>query len=55
MTSLPRGLRWLIVKRKEDLNDQAENFIDSEKRLDWTFRVTGHEDKRQTVEGPNQV
>jgi hypothetical protein len=30
----------------------VENFIDFEKGLDWTFGVAGHEDKRQTVEGP---
>jgi hypothetical protein len=55
MNSLPRGLRWLVGNRQEDLGDQAENFIDFEQGLDWSFGVAGHEDKRQTAEGPTQV
>ena len=53
-TSLPRGLRRLVRNKQEDLNDHAENFIDFEKRLDGTFGVAGHEDKRQTAEEPTQ-
>jgi hypothetical protein len=55
MDSLPRGLRRLIRNKQEDLGDQVEKFIDFEKGLHWTFGVVGHEDKRQTVEGPTQV
>jgi hypothetical protein len=55
MTSLPRGLRRLVGKRQEDLDDQAENFIDFEQGLDWTFGMVGHEVKRQTAERPTQV
>ena len=39
----------------KDPGDQGEDFIDFEKGIDWTFGVTGHEDKRQTAEGPTQV
>jgi hypothetical protein len=55
MTSLPRGLRWLVRNRQEDLDDQAKNFIDFGQGLDWYFGVAEHEDKRQTAEGPTQV
>jgi hypothetical protein len=41
MTSLPRGLRKLIRKRQEDLDDQAENFIDFEQGLDWILGWPG--------------
>jgi hypothetical protein len=27
----------------------------SNKDFDWTFGMVGHEDKRQTAEGPTQV
>jgi hypothetical protein len=47
MTSLPIGLQQLVGKRQEDLGDQAENFIDFEQGLDWTFGMVGHEVKRQ--------
>jgi hypothetical protein len=43
------------VNRKEDLDDQADNFIDFEQGLDWSFGVVGHENKRQTEEGSTQV
>jgi hypothetical protein len=45
----------LVRNKQEDLDDQAENFIDFEQRLDGTFEVAGHEDKRQTAEGSTQV
>jgi hypothetical protein len=41
--------------RQEDLGDQAENFIDFEQGLDWTFGMVRHEVKRQTAERPTQV
>jgi hypothetical protein len=37
MTSLPKGLQRLVEKIQEDLDDQAENFVDFESGLDWTF------------------
>jgi hypothetical protein len=55
MTSLPRGLRWLVGHGLENLDDQTEGFIDFEQRLDWTLRMVGHEGKRQTAEGPTQA
>jgi hypothetical protein len=55
MTSLPRGLRWLVGHGLEDLDDQTEGFIDFEQRLDWTFGMAGHEGKRQTAEGLTQA
>jgi hypothetical protein len=55
MNSLPRGLRWLIGYGLEDLDEQTEGFIDFKKRLDWTFRMVGHEGKRQTTKGSTQV
>jgi hypothetical protein len=51
MTSLPRGLRWLVRNRLEYFDDQVEGFMDFEQRLDWDFRMTGHEGKRQSAEG----
>jgi hypothetical protein len=53
MTSLPIFLRHLVEKRQEDIDDQAENFIDFEKGLDWTFGMVRHEGKKQTVERSN--
>jgi hypothetical protein len=50
-----QGLRRLVGDKQEDLGDQVENFIDFEQGLDWTFRVVGHEDKRQTTEGLTQA
>jgi hypothetical protein len=55
MPSLPRGLRWLVGHGLENLDDQAEGFIDFEQRLDWTLRMVGHEGKRQTAEGLTQA
>ena len=55
MNALPRGLQWLIGNILEDLDDQAEGFIDFEQRLDWTFGMVGHEGKRQIIEGPTQA
>jgi hypothetical protein len=55
MTSLPRGLLRLVRNRQEDVDDQAEKFIDFEHGLDWFFVVVGHEDKRQTTEELTQV
>jgi hypothetical protein len=49
------GLRWLICHGLENLDDQTEDFIDFEQRLDWTLTMVGHEGKRQTAEGPNQA
>jgi hypothetical protein len=54
MTSLPRGLRWLIGKIQEDLDDQEENFVDFEQGLDWIYGMSKHEVKRQTVERPTR-
>jgi hypothetical protein len=54
MNSLPRGLRWLVRNGLEDLDDQAEGFIDFEQILDWTFGMAGYEGKRQTAEGMTQ-
>jgi hypothetical protein len=53
MTSLPKGLRWLVRNRLEYFDDQVEGFMDSEQRLDWDFGMTGYEGKRQSVEGVN--
>ena len=36
-------------------DDQTKGFIDFEQRLDWTFRMVGHEGKRKNVERSNQV
>jgi hypothetical protein len=55
MSSLPRGLRWLIGHGLDILDDQIEGFIDFEQGLDWTFRMAGYEGKRQIVEGPTQA
>jgi hypothetical protein len=55
MTSLPRGLQWLVGRGLENLDDQTEGFIDFEQRLDWNFEVARHEGKRQTGEGPTQA
>jgi hypothetical protein len=52
MTSLPRGIRWLVGHGLENLDDQTEGFIDFEQRLDWMFRIVRNEGKRQTAEGP---
>jgi hypothetical protein len=52
MTALPRGLRQLIG---HGLDDQTEGFIDFEQGLDWTFRMVGHEGKRQIAEGPTRA
>jgi hypothetical protein len=43
------------MKIQEDLDDQAENFIDFEQGLDLTFGIARHEGKRQNAERPNQV
>jgi hypothetical protein len=37
------------------LDDQTEGFIDFEQGLDWTFRMVGHEGKRQITEGSTQA
>jgi hypothetical protein len=50
MNSLARGLRWVVKKRQEDLDDEVDNFIDFEQGLDWTFGMVRHEVKRQTTE-----
>jgi hypothetical protein len=55
MTSLPRGLRRLVSHGLEDIDDLVEGFMDFEKNLDWTFRMVGHEGKRQTADGPTQA
>jgi hypothetical protein len=55
VTSLPRGLLWLVRNRLEDLDDQDEGFIDFKQRLDWIFGMVGNEGKRKTVEGPTQA
>jgi hypothetical protein len=39
MNSIPIGLRRLVGRRQEDLDDQAENFVDLESGLDWTFKM----------------
>jgi hypothetical protein len=39
----------------EDLDDQAEGFIDFEQRHDCAYGMVGHEGKRQTAEGPTQA
>jgi hypothetical protein len=44
-----------LGKDKRILMISAENFIDFEQGLDWSFGVARHEDKRQTAEGPTQV
>jgi hypothetical protein len=54
-TSLPRGLRRLIGHGLDNLDDQAEGFIDFEQGLDWTFRMAKYEGKRQNAEGPTQA
>jgi len=54
-TSLPRGLRRLIDHGLDNLDDQAEGFIDFEQGLDWTFRMAKYEGKRQNAEGPTQA
>jgi hypothetical protein len=51
MTSLPIGLRWLVKNRLEDFDYQVEGFMDFEQRLDWAFKMTGHEGKRQYAKG----
>jgi hypothetical protein len=55
MNSLPGGLRRVVEKRQEDLDDEIENFIDFEQGFDWTFGMVGHEVKRQTVERMTQA
>jgi hypothetical protein len=55
MTSLPRGLRWLIGHGLDNIDDQTEGFIDFEQGLDWTFRMVEYEGKRQTAEGVTQA
>jgi hypothetical protein len=55
MNSLPRGLRRFVDHGLEDLDDQTGGFIDFKQRLDWTFRMVGHEGKRQTTDGPTQA
>ena len=55
MTSLPRGLRRLVRNRLECFDDQVEGFMDFEQRLDWAFGMTGHEGKRQSIEGADST
>jgi hypothetical protein len=55
MNSLPRGIRWLVRKTQEGINDQAKKFIDFEQGLDWTFGMDGNEVKRQNAKRPTQV
>ena len=51
MTSLPRGLRRLIGKIQEDLNDQVENFIDFEQGLDWILGWPGMRAREKLQKG----
>ena len=46
MTSLPRGLRRLVGHGLENLDDQTKDYIDFEKKLDWTFKMVRYEGKR---------
>jgi hypothetical protein len=55
VTSLLRGLCWLVKYGLEDLDDQTEGFIDFKQRLDWNFGMVGHEGKRQTAKGLTQA
>jgi hypothetical protein len=55
MTSLPRGLRWIISHGLDNLEDQIEGFIDFKQGIDWTFRMVGYEGKRQITEELNQA
>jgi hypothetical protein len=51
MTSLPRGLQWLVGHGLENLDDQTKGFIDFEQRLDWTFRMVGYEGRDKLQRG----
>jgi hypothetical protein len=55
MTTLPRGLRWLVGYELDNIDDRTERFSDFEQRLDWTFMMVGYADKRHIVEGPTQA
>jgi hypothetical protein len=55
MTTLPRGLQWLIDHGLDNLDDRTEGFNDFEQGLDWTFKMVGYEDKRHIAEGLNQA
>jgi hypothetical protein len=55
MTSLPRGIRQLVSRGLDNLDDQTEGFSDFEQGLDWMFRMVGYEDKRHFVEGLTQA
>jgi hypothetical protein len=55
MTTLPRGLRWLVGVGLDNLDDRTEGFSDFEQRLDWTFRMAGYADKRHIAEWPTQA
>jgi hypothetical protein len=55
MNSLPGGLRRVVEKRQEDLDDETKNFIDFEQGFDWNFWMVRHEVKRQTIERMTQA
>jgi hypothetical protein len=55
MTTLPRGLRWIVGHGLDNLDDQTEGFIDFEQGLDRMFRMVGYVDKRHFAEGPTQA
>jgi hypothetical protein len=55
MTTLPRGLQWLIGRGLDNLDDQTEGFSDFEQGIYWMFRMVGYEDKRHIAEGLTQA
>ena len=54
-TTLPKGLRWLVGRGLDNLDDQTEGFSDFEQGLHWMVRMAGYKDKRHIAEGPNQA